>query len=428
MSSEVRQRNNQGNTGQTNNEPNKPDNSAFKQQRLPAWQPVLTAKSVLPIFVVVGLVFIPIGGLIIAASKSVLEYETGYTDCQARTYWFANLINNGQRPPMNVLQANRALLGEGETCVSVYEKWAKCVDNSDDCDENFNQPDPPTCICSTSINVEKAMDSKTFAYYRLTDYYQNHRRYVKSRDDVQLLAATKEQLANPASDCSPYDTNGSAPIAPCGAIANSLFNDTFFMYDCDNDDCEVDDATLFARVITPAGTDDVPIPMTGEDIAWQTDKKQKFDPDGHTADADFFTYNEQVTLKPHNWRTNVWTLGTDDDALYYRKESGSSGLGFKNEDFIVWMRTAAFPTFRKLYRKVQRRTNTNTYVSQGQKSLLIYYNYPVKSFRGEKYFVIATTSWIGGKNFFLGYTYVVTGSLCLLVMAVLFLISRRNQH
>ena len=56
------------------------------------------------------------------------------------------------------------------------------------------------------------MDSKTFAYYRLTDYYQNHRRYVKSRDDVQLLAATKEQLANPASDCSPYDTNGSAPI------------------------------------------------------------------------------------------------------------------------------------------------------------------------------------------------------------------------
>ena len=30
------------------NETKKPDNSAFKQQRLPAWQPVLTAKSVLP--------------------------------------------------------------------------------------------------------------------------------------------------------------------------------------------------------------------------------------------------------------------------------------------------------------------------------------------------------------------------------------------
>ena len=44
MSSEVRNRA----TTTANPEPNKPDNSAFKQQRLPAWQPVLTAKSVLP--------------------------------------------------------------------------------------------------------------------------------------------------------------------------------------------------------------------------------------------------------------------------------------------------------------------------------------------------------------------------------------------
>ena len=33
----------------TATESKKPDNSAFKQQRLPAWQPVLTAKSVLPV-------------------------------------------------------------------------------------------------------------------------------------------------------------------------------------------------------------------------------------------------------------------------------------------------------------------------------------------------------------------------------------------
>ena len=42
MTDGVRQRNVGSETSK------KPDNSAFKQQRLPAWQPVLTAKSVLP--------------------------------------------------------------------------------------------------------------------------------------------------------------------------------------------------------------------------------------------------------------------------------------------------------------------------------------------------------------------------------------------
>ena len=54
-----------------------------------------------------------------------------------------------------------------------------------------------------------------------------------------------------------------------------------------------------------------------------------------------------------NWRTDVHNLGTANDDLTYRHLSGSSGVGFRNEDFIVWMRTAAFPTFRKLYRKIQ---------------------------------------------------------------------------
>ena len=117
---------------------------------------------------------------------------------------------------------------------------------------------------------------QTFAYYRLTDYYQNHRRYVKSRDDVQLLAASNERLREPSSDCSPYDFDNQIPIAPCGAIANSLFNDTFFVYDCITDDCSLGDnlPTLWNLIQNP--TDDVTginrINMIGQDIAWQTDK------------------------------------------------------------------------------------------------------------------------------------------------------------
>lgn len=63
-------------------------------------------------------------------------------------------------------------------------------------------------------------------YYGLSNFYQNHRRYVKSRDDNQLLGNLK---SDPSTDCAPFafanDSNGVLkPIAPCGAIANSMFN------------------------------------------------------------------------------------------------------------------------------------------------------------------------------------------------------------
>jgi len=44
-------------------------------------------------------------------------------------------------------------------------------------------------------------------YYALTNFYQNHRRYVKSRDDHQLWGeiGTTETPYLPSSDCAPFD-------------------------------------------------------------------------------------------------------------------------------------------------------------------------------------------------------------------------------
>ena len=46
--------------------------------------------------------------------------------------------------------------------------------------------------------------------------------------------------------------------------------------------------------------------------------------------------------RPKNWQKTAWELDPNN----------SDNNGYKNEDFIVWMRTAAMPTFRKLYRKL----------------------------------------------------------------------------
>jgi len=74
--------------------------TAFKQQRLPAWQPIITANTALPVFLIIGLTFIPIGIVLVVTSSNVwfsfinlfwkyffffieikvLEYDLDYTD------------------------------------------------------------------------------------------------------------------------------------------------------------------------------------------------------------------------------------------------------------------------------------------------------------------------------------------------------------
>lgn len=45
--------------------------TAFKQQRLKAWQPLLTPKTVLPTLFVAGIIFAPLGGLFLYESDTV---------------------------------------------------------------------------------------------------------------------------------------------------------------------------------------------------------------------------------------------------------------------------------------------------------------------------------------------------------------------
>jgi len=49
----------------------KPANTAFRQQRLLAYAPILTPKTVLPLFFALGIIFGPIGGLLLYASSKV---------------------------------------------------------------------------------------------------------------------------------------------------------------------------------------------------------------------------------------------------------------------------------------------------------------------------------------------------------------------
>jgi len=53
----------------------RPDNTAFTQQRLPAWQPILSASIVIPGFLIIGLAFIGIGVGLFLTSQTIQVLE-----------------------------------------------------------------------------------------------------------------------------------------------------------------------------------------------------------------------------------------------------------------------------------------------------------------------------------------------------------------
>jgi hypothetical protein len=80
----------------------------------------------------------------------------------------------------------------------------------------------PQCIVQFDIPFN--ITPSVLFYYKLTNFYQNHRRYVQSFDAKQLNGQhrTKDDLKN--GYCKPLAIAGDQIVYPCGLIANSVFN------------------------------------------------------------------------------------------------------------------------------------------------------------------------------------------------------------
>ena len=119
--------------------------SAFKQQRLPAWQPILTAGTVLPTFFIIGVAFIPIGIGLLHFSNNVRSF-------------FIHFILIHQITNINPLFQVKEFVHDYTDCVSMNGSTAgrPCAEVLQ---ENFKNGNfDVDCVCKVDVYLPETFD------------------------------------------------------------------------------------------------------------------------------------------------------------------------------------------------------------------------------------------------------------------------------
>lgn len=302
----------------------------LERAKRPAWltgsrRPILTPKTVLPIFFIVGIIFAPIGALLLYASAQVCvlkpaERAASLTPHQVQEIAldYTNCGTDGSSPNITLPVSADVKLGAmpsdkaSQTIKGNTDKWAPKWAHAK---EDYTWPSgkkQAADICVLEFSIPEDIKGPIYFYYRLTNFYQNHRRYVKSFDVDQLkgVAKTKSQIRS--GDCDPLDVAPDGrPYYPCGLIANSMFNDSY--------------SNLTALNVKEYESYN----LTENGISWSSEG----DLYGETK------YQPKDVVPPPNWADQY-------------PEDGYNSTSLPNlhtwEAFQVWMRTAGLPTFSKL--------------------------------------------------------------------------------
>mmetsp|Transcript_18038 Transcript_18038/g.27043 ORF Transcript_18038/g.27043 Transcript_18038/m.27043 type:complete len:1573 (+) Transcript_18038:61-4779(+) len=301
----------------------------FLQQKLPRLQKPLTPRVTMIVLFVVGCFFILLGVLVILGSRDA-SYQMVQYDGNTQDY------------------RNLGYDVEYQDCSLIASR---------------NQT---TRTCNITFTLDTDMKAPVYVHYGLTNFYQNYQTYQADHSANQLRGLTTS-----ASLCKYYTTDEDETYVPCGAQANSMFNDTF--------------------TLTSPST----LTMLETDIAWRTDRETRYNnPSGYpefcneTAECLFDTYPGVV----------------------------DADKGHKDEHFMVWMRTAALATFMKKYGRIETELKKGDVLTFEVESRFV-----VEPFKGGKAIILTSDSWIGGRNTFMGDALISVGGIVWLTVFLMFL-------
>ena len=221
------------------------------------------------------------------------------------------------------------------------------------------------------------------SYYQLTSFYQNVRTYHLSRSYKQLRGidmtaadAADRTAGELEEDCgrAAFGEDGKV-LVPCGLIAASYFRDSFVVRDGSGGE------VAFAEEVD------------GLSITWPRD-------------ASMFA-NTTALLEAEGGADAEVTVANPVDP-----------------HFMVWMRTAALPFFRKLYGISRVGLPAGAYTVDVD-SRFDTASISAGNTQVTKSVVISTASMIGGRNPFMGWAYLTIGAL-LLLTGVAFVLMERD--
>lgn len=302
-----------------------------------------------------AIIFVPLGAGMLYGSNQVEELTIDYSQCER----MASRDFFTQVPDDYVTHSFHSNM-------SVRPQWRYATNESVEWEDERG-------LCQVQFQIPNDIGPPVFLFYMLKNFYANHRRYVQSFSEYQLngeassLAVIQDTAGQ---NCKPLSQDSEGrKIYPCGLIANSLFNDTFTF------------------PVGVNGTSD-DYEMTNDGIAWSSGRER----------FQKTKYNASEVVPPPNWY-KMFPNGYTEDNI----PDISTWPEFQN-----WMAPAGLPFFSKLALR-----NDNDVMRSGIYEVTVGLHFPVLPYNGHKYIYISTRSVIGGKNPFLGVSWIVAGGICM---------------
>ena len=133
---------------------------------LTIFRPILTPKSVLPLLLVIAVIFAPLGIVMLLASYNVQQIVIDYSKCSSLATSSYNSIGKKYYTQHFKQSSNTS---------PSWKITNKTV--TVDLDNSYD-----TQVCSIQFTVPNSIDGPIYMYYKLTNFYQNHREYANSYD------------------------------------------------------------------------------------------------------------------------------------------------------------------------------------------------------------------------------------------------------